>query len=559
MTEYRVSICVIGGTNADLGKLTKIIDAGDLSTTYFHAKSKSSLLKFIDQGHCQLVIGNSASKDFNIFGAAEIISNTDTQIPIIGVYSETELTVVEAMQRGLSDYVNLSNEEHLHLVVERELLHVAWATPVTLTSGQDFTGLYSRLQFLEYLRNQVTANISKDDNYALLYMQLDNFSWINETNGILSGDIFLKDTAKVITNIMKGHDVAARYQGGSFIFLIQADGLNKIMAKADMIREAISESMSETDDTTISSTCSIGVRIINDDFQSISEIITSASEASERAKSVGGDTVHLYQESSHVKKDNQEEESWNARIKEAFKHDLFLLFYQPIISLQDDVNPRYEVFLRMVDDDNNIISPGTFLPHAERAGLMADIDRRVILQSLQRGVKEIRNGQNVELFIKLSGKSLDDNKMLLWISNTLKDMDFPNENLVFEITESLALTHLTQTRNLVRNLKSLGCKVALDHFGTRLKSFKLLQQFSLDYLKVDGSLVQNLASNKGHQVIVKKIVKAAKKKDIKIIAESVQEASYLPVIWQNNFNFVQGYFLQVPDEEMDYDFSNSIM
>jgi len=559
MSENLINICVIGGNKSEVKKLSEIINTSELSTTYHHVKSKKNLLAKIAEGQCHIIVGVSENKGFNVFSAAEIIKKIDTHVPVIGVYDETTLSVVEAMEMGLSDFVDLNNRQHLHLVFERELLHVELASNTHHVSEKDFTGINSRLQFIELLEKQISGNITTEDNQAILYLQLDNFSWINETNGILSGDIFLKDTARIIANLLQEHDVAARYQGGTFIILIQSDGLKKIIAKADMFREAIAEAISEIDETSNSSTCSLGIKLINDPSQSITEIITDAFQASEKAKYSGGDSVHLFKKQVKKVESDQKNHAWNSRIKDAFDNDLFLLFYQPIISLKDDVNPRYEVFLRMIDRDNNIISPGTFLPHAERAGLMADIDRRVILHSLKKAQLEANNGQNVEIFMKLSGKSLDDKKMPSWISNTLKDFDIPNENIVFEITESLAHNHLAQTRHMVRNLKSMGCKVALDHFGTKLKSFKLLQQIPVDYLKVDGSLVQNLATNRGHQAIVKKIVKVARKNNIKLIAESVQEASYLPVIWQHDFNFVQGYFLQIPDEEMNYDFSNTLM
>ncbi len=559
MSENRLSICIIGGSKANLDKLSGIIDANELSTTYVIVKDADNLLEQIEKNQCHLIMGSPRSRGYDIFDAAETINSIETHIPAIGIYKSTKITVADAMQSGLSDFVDIANQRHLQLVVERELRHIELSIPATHISGKDFTGLFSRLQFIEYLKKLDLKKISKGGKHALLYLQLDNFAWINETNGILVGDIFLKTTARVISSVMKENDVTARYQGGSFILLIKASGIKKLSAKADMIREAIVESISEVDDVIVSSSCSIGMFFINDATQSIAEIISKASLASERAKVGGGDAVHLHKETTKETKDLSEDNAWDSRIIKAFENDMFLLFFQPIISLNDDINPRYEVFLRMVDNDENIISPGTFLPHAERAGLMADIDRRVIIHALQKAEKEQKNGQNIEIFIKLSSRSLNDKIMPSWINSILKGSTVQNKNLVFEITESLALTQLAQTRHLVNSLKSLGCKVALDHFGTRLKSFRLLEQIPVDYLKVDGTLVQHLTTNKGHQAIVRKISRIAKQKNIPIIAEAVQEASFLPIIWQYSFSFVQGYFLQVPDEEMNYDFSNTLM
>jgi EAL domain-containing protein (putative c-di-GMP-specific phosphodiesterase class I) len=146
-----------------------------------------------------------------------------------------------------------------------------------------------------------------------------------------------------------------------------------------------------------------------------------------------------------------------------------------------------------------------------------------------------------------------------WIRNTIKDFEINNNTIVFEITESLALSHLAQTRRLVDSLKQLHCKIAIDHFGTRLRSFKLLDLIEIDYIKVDASLVAQLQTNKAHQIIVKKIIKTSHKNNIQIMATAIQDVNSLPIIWQYGFQFVQGYFLQIPDQQMDYDFSNLLI
>ena len=149
--------------------------------------------------------------------------------------------------------------------------------------------------------------------------------------------------------------------------------------------------------------------------------------------------------------------------------------------------------------------------------------------------------------------------MASWIANTLEELNFPPRKVIFEITESIALNHLVQTRNLCHKLNELGVKIALDHFGTRFKSIKLLDELKLDYVKIDGTIVQHLGKNKGHQAVVKQIVKTANKQNITLIAESVQEAASLPLIWHHNIPMVQGFFLGVPTEAMDYDFENMLL
>jgi len=326
-----------------------------------------------------------------------------------------------------------------------------------------------------------------------------------------------------------------------------------------MIRQTIHELTAEYDDNVLSSTASIGVRRYDSEL-SVLEMIENAYDASDIAKSNGGDTVHNYRKDSDDSSENLSKKTWYERIKQAFDNDLFVLYFQPIVNLVTDNSSRYEVLLRMTDENNEIISPGTFLPFAERAGLMADIDRKVIYQALETVLQNYEDiTEAPELFIKLSGKSVDDKLMASWIANTLEELNFPPRKVIFEITESIALNHLVQTRNLCHKLNELGVKIALDHFGTRFKSIKLLDELKLDYVKIDGTIVQHLGKNKGHQAVVKQIVKTANKQNITLIAESVQEAASLPLIWHHNIPMVQGFFLGVPTEAMDYDFENMLL
>ncbi len=475
-------------------------------------------------------------------------------------YSSLELDPVAMMKQGFTDVVSDGNVDHLVLILEykiQALTHIRGLTGNVGLTNSDFTGVHSRLEFLESV--SILSESDLPPFSAILYLQLDNFTWINENLGMTAGDRYLKDVGAALNSIMKSGDFAARFQGGNFILFVTADDQQLLSSKADMVRETVHELTTEHDDNILSSTASIGARMFAADL-AVQDLIANAYDASDVAKANGGDTVHYYRQESDDSPEMQSKRAWNDRIKKAFDKDLFVLYYQPIVSLMSDSTPRYEVLLRMQDDEQAIISPGTFLPYAERAGLMSDIDRKVISQSVKNAIAHRASaGDEPELFIKLSGMSVDDTSMASWISNTLKELDYPPSKIVFEITESIALHHMVQTRMLCQKLRELGARLALDHFGTRFRSFKLLETLNLDYVKIDGSIVQHLANNKGHQAIIKRIIKAANKQDIQLVAESVQEASSLPIIWQNDIPLVQGFFLGVPTSKMEYDFRNMLI
>jgi len=557
MSDNNVQIAYFGSTDSRFAQLADLVSGFDEPIQLLHIKTKPKLVDILEKNTCQLIIGCSKDKGFDVFGISKLNEASTQKTPLIGVFESDSISIADAMEKGLNDYINWDDTKHLQLVIQRELKYVKVLSETkTDVVNKDFTGLLSRTQFLDDAEKTIPDRMQNSEFSAILYLQLDNFSWINESIGILSGDSYLKNTASIIASLLEKSDIAARYQGGSFVLLVNSMSIKKLGAKADMLRESIGEAISYIDGSTISSTCSIGVRILTEKSEELQEVISDAFEASDIAKGNGGDSVHLFKSHEEVSELHNTNHAWDVRIREAFDKDLFILFFQPIVSLRGDVKPRYEVLLRMIDEEQNIIAPGTFLPFAERAGLMADIDRRVILHSLEKLIEEKEKGIDTEIFIKLSGKSLDDKTMASWICNTIKDMNVDTTNIVFEITESLALTHLSQTRKMIDSLKDLGCKIAIDHFGTRLKSFKLLKLIAVDYLKVDGSLVSQLQTNKAHQTIVQKICKTAKADNIQIMAESVQDVNNLPIIWQYGFQFVQGYFLQIPDEQMEYDFSN---
>ena len=554
MSESSVTIVVVGPSKAKCKTLLNHLGKSFVSSNIEIVTNQKNLTDYSKQSRV-LFIALISDKVADIFTTIDALGDS---AHVIG-FSNSEFDVVMGLEKGLLDVVCNANYKHLDLVVKRELsrvLNMSLVTSMTNTAHSDFTGVHSRLEFLECI--QRLADDLHLNHSAILYVQLDNFAWINENLGMLAGDRFLKDIGQVLKNILHEDDFIARYQGGNFVIFVAADKEKLLNSKTDMIRETILELSSEYRDNMISSTASIGVRRFASD-EAIIDLIGNAYDASDLARAGGGDAVHYYKEVRDDSSAMKTKKAWNQRIKEAFDKDLFVLYYQPIVSIKNDSTARYEVLLRMEDEDNNIISPGTFLPFAERAGLMSDIDRKVIVHSIEEGLKQQAAGKMPELFIKLSGKSVDDKNMPSWIAKTLKETGFPAEQIVFEITESIALHHMVQTRNLCSKIRSVGCKVALDHFGTRFRSFKLLDTLDVDYLKIDGSLVQHLLHNKGHQAIVKKIVKKSSRKNIPLIAESVQEAAYLPIIWQYNIDFVQGYFLDVPTESMNYDFRNLLI
>jgi EAL domain-containing protein (putative c-di-GMP-specific phosphodiesterase class I) len=248
----------------------------------------------------------------------------------------------------------------------------------------------------------------------------------------------------------------------------------------------------------------------------------------------------------------------HALIGDALEQNQFKLLFQPIVSLQGETTEKYEVFLRMLNDEEEYIMPAQFLPIAEQTGQIAQVDRWVIKHAVQTLAEHRSKGAETQFFIKVSAATLQDEELVQHISKCIKEARLPGDALIFEIAEKHASQYLKHAKAFIKTLKELHCKSALEHFGASSNSFQLLKHLPVDYLKIDGSLMDNLASDSSSQDTVKSILDTAHSMEKQCIAELVQDAHSLAVLWQSGINFIQGNFLQEPTETLCYDFSSEI-
>jgi EAL domain-containing protein (putative c-di-GMP-specific phosphodiesterase class I) len=232
------------------------------------------------------------------------------------------------------------------------------------------------------------------------------------------------------------------------------------------------------------------------------------------------------------------------------------LLFQPIVSMKSDDNENYEVFLRLQDEAHNVLLPKEFLPAAEKAGLMPAVDRWVIAHSIKAVTEQRRNGNPVVLFVKLSGASLRDDKLLPWMRDILKAAHAVPESLVIEVSESVASTNLRPLKTLIEGLEQLHVRLAIDHFGVVPNYANLLKSCDANFLKLDASIVSALSSSQEAQAKVKEITTLAADGNKKVVANAVEDPHTLATIYSTGVDYIQGYFLQEPSTEMNYDFSS---
>lgn len=428
----------------------------------------------------------------------------------------------------------------------------------TLRRQDLLTGLYNRNHFVEQLEAAIKAatNEQASKSSALIYLEPDEFHQITESIGVAAGDLMLSDMAAVIKNNIGPTDVAARFAGEVFTILVNEADVGKVKKLAENLLKAIESNIFELETQSLTTTCSIGVAQITETSSDAKKVLAHADMACKKVKSDGGNQIHIHTVADE-KASNERDLGWIQRIKTALEKDRFRLVYQPIVSLHAEPGERYEVLLRMLDDQNKDIPPGEFLALAERVGLMPEIDRWVTKQSVKMlTTKRNTAAQQTQLFIKLSHDSIKDQTFLVWVSKLLKAARLHGASLIFESSEASVLSALKETKLFINGLKQLHCEFAIDHVGSETQSFSYLKHLDVKYLKIDGSHIATLATNEKSRELLKTITNIARAENKQTIAEHVQDANSLAVLWQSGVNFIQGYYLQKPDNAMTYDFTS---
>ena len=423
-------------------------------------------------------------------------------------------------------------------------------------SKQDLlTGLYNRQYFLEELDLAVSDAQAGSGASAVVYILMDNFRTLKENIGIAGSDLVVSDLAELLKGQVGETDVAARFGDNSFAVLTREPGVETVQALAERIRHAAEEHIVDVEGRSVTLTCSVGISPITEAAPNGREIISRADLACEVARSAGGNRIHVHNPVVDEHLGREREQHWKELINDALKKDRFHLVYQPVVALQGESGEKYEVLLRMLDGQGEDILPGQFISAAEQTNQIADIDRWVVRHAIQALSSRRRAGYETTFFIKVSRPTLEDHEFPLWVKQSLQEFRLPGACLTFQIAEGAAVDQLKAAKSFVKSMQALRCATVLEHFGKSPNSFQLLKHLPVDYLKIDGSFIHNLAENEDNRAVVKSVLETARSLNKPVIAPFVQDASSLAVLWQHGVQYIQGYFLQEPDAELAYDFS----
>jgi diguanylate cyclase (GGDEF)-like protein len=424
-------------------------------------------------------------------------------------------------------------------------------------SSQDLlTGLYNRQFFMEELSSAIDECVKTKQNGALLYISLDDFVKQKSEIGLAGADLILSDIANILRRHASESDIVARLSDDTFGLILQGIDDKTALSKSESLRKAIEDHLSEVSGKTVQVTCSIGIALITENAPNGQDLLGRAHVACDDVKTLEGHEKGngcLMYAPKNVKKDG-EEANTPITLQKALDENRFKLLFQPIINLRGDEREHYEAFLRMMNEDNEEVSPYDFLPPAGPSETASKIDRWVILQTIKHLSAHRSKGHNTRLFLNLTAETLQDKTFLPWLSVALKAARLPGDSLIFQINESDATTYLKQAKDFSKGLKELHCKTSISRFGCALNPFNTLKHFEADYIKFDGSYTEEIQKDGDTREQLKEMVSTLHAQGKLTVVPFVENASVLSMLWQAGVNYIQGYYLQAPSAEMNYNF-----
>ncbi|NBB92596.1 MAG: EAL domain-containing protein [Gammaproteobacteria bacterium] len=410
------------------------------------------------------------------------------------------------------------------------------------------TGLINRDEFERRLSKFLRQVIRGQDAGAVCYLDLDQFKLVNDTAGHVAGDEVLRQLGPELQQTIRSTDALARLGGDEFGVLLRGCSTEDAIAVADKMRRAIEKHPFIWGDKTFKLGVSIGVvPLTGDSLPSVTEVLQAADTVCYAAKDSGRNRVVVWREDDDSLYRRHGEMQWVPRLNRALEQDLFTLVAQPIVPLSGSARypDWYEILVRL-NDEGAVVSPGAFLPAAERYGLTPRLDRLIVGKVLDWLRAREKGARSLSVSINLSGLSFGDDGFRKFLTRTLGESLDLAPQLCFEITETAAIGNLTEAASLIESIRGLGSRIALDDFGSGLSSFAYLKNLPVDYLKIDGSFVRDIARDPIDRAIVRSIREVGRVMGKETIGEFVEDEAVVDVLRDLGVDYAQGFWLGHP-------------
>jgi len=516
---------LIGGArSAGLGKrlpdLLSLVDEVDRSSLGDPVAKCLAERKRINLGRRALLLSKQADREFSTELTASPIRGPDGQIAgcVVIFHDVSEL-------RGLA----------------REMSYQA--------SHDALTGLVNRVEFERRLEAALASARGEGVGHVVSYLDLDRFKLVNDSSGHIAGDNLLREIAALLKQRVRDSDTVARVGGDEFAMLLAGCPLDKARQIADDVCQAVAEHKFAWQDRVFDIGVSIGLVEVGKDSASAEGVLSAADSACYVAKQQGRGRIHVYSARDEVLARERGEIQWLQRLQHALKENEFELYVQPIVALagRAQAGPAAEILLRMRDESGASILPVHFLGSAERYQLMSHIDRWVVqaaLTAIAGGAPHLPAGRSCG--INLSAQTLGDDDFLEFVVDVLDHTGVAPDKICFEVRESAVASQLDQAQRFINVLHGIGCRFALDNFGSGIGSFANLKNLSLDYLKIDGTYTHDVENEGLNREMVAAMVKLARTLDFRVVAEQVEDQASFEALRALGVDFVQGYVVEKP-------------
>ena len=516
---------LIGGArSAGIGKrlldLISLVDEIDRSTLGDPVAKCLSERRRVNLGRRAFLLSKQSEREFSTELTASPIRGPDGQVAgcVVIFHDVSEL-------RGLA----------------REMSYQA--------SHDALTGLVNRAEFERRLETALDSARGEGVGHVVCYLDLDRFKLVNDTGGHIAGDNLLREIGALLKQRVRDSDTVARVGGDEFAMLLAGCPLDKAQQIAEDVVQAVAGHQFAWQDRTFDIGVSVGLVEVGKDSGSAESVLGAADSACYIAKQRGRGRTHVYSTRDEVMARERGEIQWLQRLQRALKENGFELYVQAIVAMggRNRSGPAAEVLLRMRDEGGSSILPVHFLASAERYQLMSHIDRWVVqttLTAIAGGAPHLPAGRTCN--INLSAQTLGDDDFLEFVVDVLDHTGVSPDRICFEVRESAVVSQLDQAQRFIAVLHGIGCRFALDNFGSGIGSFANLKNLSLDFLKIDGTYTRNLETDSVNREMVAAMVKLARTLDFLVVAEQVEDQTSFEALRDLGVDFVQGYAVEKP-------------
>jgi diguanylate cyclase (GGDEF)-like protein/PAS domain S-box-containing protein len=415
-----------------------------------------------------------------------------------------------------------------------------------LADHDTLTGLLNRRTFEERLSHEVAMARRYALEGSMVLIDIDGLKDVNDSLGHAHGDELIRIIGELVTGRMRETDLVARIGGDEFgILMPNTDAEGARAVATELLRTIRNHGIVLGAHRHRPSVCA-GITTFGPQTLDIADVMVAADLALYDAKDMGRDRVAVHKSKAAIDQD-EARTPWSRRIRRGLDEGLFVPFKQPIMSLKTRTISRYELLARMRNDQGLPITPGAFLATAERTGMVGEIDRLMAASAIKLIAEAQKEGNPIAYEVNLSARSIADPELTPLISQKVGEAGIDPSLLVFEITETAAITNMDQARDFANTLRQLGCRFALDDFGTGFASFYYLKHLPLDALKIDGDFIRNLKTNSTDQLLVRHMAEIAKSLGLITIAEYIEDGETLELIAELGVDLVQGFYIGRPE------------